>query len=294
METLFQKTVLLTGAAGGIGQHIARALIAQQAKVVCLGRSPEPLEALKAELIDLGGSAIAVPFDLQNLSAIPGLIADIERQVGPVDGVINNAAIEQFRPFPAYDLADIQAMITTNLTAPMALTQQLLPGMLARGCGHIVNISSGAGKRGAPFNSVYSATKAGLINWSDALRLELADTPVNISIVCPGITDTGMFHALETEAPEGMKVTPPEAVAAVIIQAILHNQPEVMLDGLTNKVFAALCQLSPQLGDRILHKVGVVETNRECAQRLMAKQQADRANEASPAVEQPEPAYITS
>lgn len=279
MKTLAQKTILLTGAAGGIGTFIARALVRAEAKVVCVGRSPDALSALAKDLKAKGGQAIAQPFDLQNIADMPAWLHSIEAQAGPVDVLINNAAIEKFRPFQDYSLADIQVMSSTNLLAPMALCRLLLPGMLARKTGHIVNISSGAGKRGAPYNSVYSATKAGLINWSDALRLELSDTPVNVSIVCPGITDAGMFHALDTEAPEGMVVTPPADVAEVVLQAILKNQPEIMLDGLTNRVFAAICQLSPQLGDRILHKVGIVETNRECAHRLAQK--TKQANDAS-------------
>lgn len=272
MTTLAHKTVLLTGAAGGIGAFIARALAKAQANVVCVGRSPKPLEALAAELGSQGVRAIALPFDLQNIDAMPSLISDIEQQLGPVEVLINNAAVEKYRPFQAYTTQDIQAMSATNFLAPVTLCHLLLPDMLARGSGHIVNIASGAGKRGAPFNSVYSATKAALINWSEALRLELSDSPVQISVVCPGITDAGMFWALETEAPEQMKVTPPETVADVVVQAIQRNQPDVMLDGLTNKVFLALSQLSPQLGDRILHKVGIVETNRACAQRQIEKE----------------------
>lgn len=273
MTILAHKTVLLTGAAGGIGRVIAKALVAAQAKVVCVGRSPASLQALQTELIEIGGEAIALPFDLQNLAAMPNLIAEIERKIGPVDILINNAAIETFRPFEAYELSEIQAMATTNLLAPMALCRLLLPKMIARGGGHIVNISSGAGKRGAPFNSVYSATKAGLNNWSEALRLELAESPVQVSVLCPGITDAGMFHALETDAPEGMKVTPPEVVASKVLQMIEHDLPEVLLDGFTNKVFVALSQFSPELGDKILHRVGVVATNRECAERMIAKKQ---------------------
>ena len=81
-----------------------------------------------------------------------------------------------------------------------------------------------------------------------------------------------MFHALEMEAPESMKVTSPSKVADAILTAIVKNQPEVILDGITSKVFVALSQLSPQLGDRILHKVGIVDANRSCAQRLMKKE----------------------
>lgn len=272
MKTLAHKTVLLTGAAGGIGTFIARALVRAEAKIVCVGRSQASLDALQAELVEAGGEAIILPFDLQDLDTIPTLIQRAEHLAGPIDILINNAAVEKHRPFQHYTLSDIQSIITTNQIAPMALCQSLLPGMLARGEGHIVNISSGAGKRGAPFNSVYSATKAALNNWTEALRLELSDTPVNISLVCPGITDAGMFHALETEAPESMKVTPPSEVADVVLKAILNNQPEVILDGITSKVFVALSQLSPQLGDRILRKVGIVEVNRRCAQRLMKKE----------------------
>ncbi|MEO0768875.1 MAG: SDR family oxidoreductase [Cyanobacteria bacterium J06649_4] len=272
MKMLTHKTVLLTGAAGGIGTFIARALVMARARVVCVGRSREPLETLQAELVAAGGEAIALPFDLQNLEAIPAFVQTAERLAGPIDILINNAAIEKHRPFQNYSVADIQAITTTNQLAPMMLCQLLLPGMLERGKGHIVNISSGAGKRGAPFNSVYSATKAALNNWTEALRLELSDSPVNISLVCPGITDAGMFHALEMEAPESMKVTPPSEVADAILNAIVKNQPEVILDGITSKVFVALSQLSPQLGDRILHKVGIVEANRSCAQRLMKEE----------------------
>ncbi|MEL6351085.1 MAG: SDR family NAD(P)-dependent oxidoreductase [Cyanobacteria bacterium J06627_28] len=271
MKTLTDKTVLLTGAAGGIGAFIARALVDAQATVVCVGRSPESLAVLKAEIDTQDRQVITLPFDLQNLDAMPAFVQEVEQVAGPIDVLINNAAIEKLRPFQHYALTDIQAMTVTNLLAPMLLCRLMLPGMLTRGAGHIVNISSGAGKRGAPFNSVYSATKAALINWSEGLRLELSDQPVNISVVCPGITDAGMFHALETEAPEGMKVTPPADVADVVLSAVLNNQPEVMLDGMTSKVFIALSQFSPQLGDRILQKVGIVETNRNCAHRLMQK-----------------------
>lgn len=280
MKTLEHKTVLLTGAAGGIGAFIARALVTAKAKVVCVGRSRASLAGLRTELIAAGGDAIAFPFDLQSLEGIPAFIQEAERLAGPIDVLINNAAIEKHRPFQSYSVEDIQAITTTNQLAPMLLCKLLLPGMLARQQGHIVNISSGAGKRGAPFNSVYSATKAALNNWTEAVRLELSDSPVNISLVCPGITDAGMFHALEMDAPESMKVTPPSEVADVIVTAILKEQPEVILDGMTSKVFVALSQLSPGLGDRILHKVGIVEANRSCAQRLMQKERS-RADQSS-------------
>ena len=284
METLSNKTVLLTGAAGGIGRYIAKALLEAGASAVCVGRSRASLDSLQRWLqsgtADYSGRIFVFAYDLQRIESIPDLVQKIERSAGPIDALINNAAIEKFSAFQDYSLADIQATTTTNLLAPMALCHAVLPRMLMRGGGHIVNISSGAGKHGAPFNSVYSATKAGLINWSEGLRLELADSAISVSVVCPGITDAGMFHALETEAPEGMKITPPSVVADAVIQAILNSRAEVVLDGLPNRVFAALSQLSPELGDHILRSVGIVETNRECADRLLQKERSQKPDSA--------------
>lgn len=274
MQTFNSKTVLLTGASGGIGAYIARALAKQGATVIGVARNQTALDQICAEVETLGGKGVNFIADLQNLTALADLTDQIREEVGPVDVLINNAAIERFRPFQAYSLEDLQAITVTNLLAPMELCRLLLPAMIARQSGHIVNISSGAGKHGAPFNSVYSATKAALINWSEGLRLELQDYQVGVSVICPGVTDAGMFHALETEAPRAMKVIPPEVVAEVVLSAVKHNSPEVNLDGLTSKVFSVISQLSPRLSDAILRKVGIVETNYDCAQRQMKAQQA--------------------
>ncbi|MGB3201848.1 MAG: SDR family NAD(P)-dependent oxidoreductase [Nodosilinea sp.] len=270
MQNLTGKTVVLTGASGGIGSYIARALAAAGATVVGVARNQNALDHLCAEVDALGGRGIGLAWDLQDLTSLSDLADAIEQQAGPVDVLINNAAIETFRPFQHYSRTDLQAITLTNLLAPMELCRLLLPGMIERRSGHIVNISSGAGKHGAPFNSVYSATKAALINWSEGLRLELTDDNIGVSVVCPGVTDAGMFHALEMEAPGDLKVTPPEVVANAVVTAIRQNQREVVIDGLTTKVFSVISQLSPRLSDRILQKVGIVAANRDCAQRQMA------------------------
>jgi short-subunit dehydrogenase len=276
MEILADKIVVLTGASGGIGSFIARALAKEHATVVCIARSKTELDKISAEINTLGGRGISISCDISNLEALPDLVAQINNIVGPIDVLINNAAIERFRPFQAYTLKDIQEIGITNLLAPMELCRLFLPDMLSRQSGHIVNISSGAGKRGAPFNSIYSATKAGLINWSEALRLELASNKIGISVVCPGVTDAGMFHVLDIEARESLRVTPPAEVANVVLQAIKQNHKEVILDGLTHRIFYAISQLSPPLGDAILQRAGVVETNQHFAQKQM---QAEKQTE---------------
>jgi short-subunit dehydrogenase len=269
MKTIAAKTVVLTGASGGIGAYIARALAKEGATVVGVSRSQEGLERIGAEVEALGGKGISIPFDISKLEELPDLVEKIEAIAGSVDILINNAAIEKWRPFPNYALEDIQSILTVNLQAPMELTRLLLPSMIEHNSGHIVNISSGAGKKGAPYNSIYSASKGGLIIWSEAMRHELANTNVGVSIICPGYTNAGMFLALDIPVSKDTKVAEPTEVADVVIQAIKQSQKEVILDGLSLKMFYALSQLSPDWGDSMMQKSGVIETFRNCAQKQM-------------------------
>jgi short-subunit dehydrogenase len=269
VKTIAGKTAVLTGASGGIGVFIARALAKEQVTVVTISRSQEGLEQICTEIETEGGKAISIPFDIRQLEELPSLVQKIEQLAGPIDILINNAAIEKFRPFQNYALEDIQSILTLNLHAPMELTRLLLPSMIERKSGHIVNISSGAGKKAAPFNSIYSASKAGLIMWSEAIRQELANTNVGVSVICPGCTNAGMFLALDISVPKGASIAEPTQVADVVIQAIKQNQKEVILDGLAIKVFYALSQLSPEFGDSMIQKAGVIETNFNCAQKQM-------------------------
>lgn len=270
MKTITGKTAVLTGASGGIGKFIARALAKEGATVVGISRSPSGLAEICAEVETIGGQGIPIPGDLSKLSELPSLVEQIEQQAGSVDILINNAAIEKFLPFQEYSLEDLQGILNTNLQAPMELARLLLPGMLKRDCGHIVNIASGSGKKGAPYNSVYSASKAGLIMWADALGQELAETNIGVSTICPGYTNAGMYHALEINAPNATDVAEPTVVADAVVQAIAQNSKEIIIDGLTAKVFTALTQIFPQFGDKILRQVGALELNRRCAQKQMA------------------------
>jgi short-subunit dehydrogenase len=269
MKTIAGKTVVLTGASGGIGAYIARALAKKKATVIGVSRSQEGLERICAEVDALGGKGISIPFDISKLEELPELVEKIEAMAGSVDILINNAAIEKWRPFQNYALEDIQSILTLNLHAPMELTRLLLPGMIERNSGQIVNISSGAGKKGNPFNSIYSASKAGLIMWSEGIRNELANTNIGVSAICPGCTNAGMFLALDIPATKDTKVAEPTEVADVVIQAILQNKKEVIIDGLAIKVFFALSQLFPEWGDSMMQKSGVVEANRSLAQKQM-------------------------
>lgn len=279
MKTIAGKTVVLTGASGGVGGFISHALAKEGATVVGISRSSEALEKISDEINATGGKAISVPYDISKLTEISTLVEKINQVAGEVDILINNAAVEKFRPFQNYTLEDIESILTINLQAPMELTRLLLPGMIERNSGHIVNIASGAGKKASPFNSIYSASKAGLIMWSEAMRHELADTDVDVSIICPGCINAGMFLDLDIPVPSGARITEPSEAAEIVIQSIKQNQKEVIIDSFAIKAFYAISQLSPELADSMVHKAGVIETNRNCAQRQM---QADEFKQVSP------------
>ncbi|MEA5572925.1 SDR family oxidoreductase [Calothrix sp. UHCC 0171] len=269
MTNITGKTVLLTGASGGIGEYIARALAKEQATIICVSRSQNALNKLCIEIKVLGGIGIALPFDISKVEELPVLVKQIQGIVGSVDIIINNAAIEKYRPFQYYSLEDISSILTTNLIAGMELTRLLIPAMIARNSGHIVNIASGSGKKGAPYNSIYSASKAGLIMWTDSLRQELANTNVGVTVICPGYTSAGMFLAFGLPAPRLAHISKPSAVAIAVIRAIHKNQAEVMMDGFLTKLLFAYIQLFPDFGDRLYRWIGLTKLNKTCAENQM-------------------------
>ncbi|BAB77057.1 SDR family NAD(P)-dependent oxidoreductase [Anabaena sp. FACHB-709] len=272
MTTLTGKTVLLTGASRGLGVYIARALAKEQATVVCVSRSQSGLAQTCNAVKAAGGKAIAIPFDVRNTSQLSALVQQAQDIVGPIDVLINNAGIEINGTFANYSLAEIQSIFNTNLLAAMELTRLLLPSMMERGSGRIVNIASLAGKKGVAFNSVYSASKAGLIMWTDAMRQELVGTGVNISVVCPGyVSQTGMTVDTRVSAPKLAGISTPKSVANAVVKAIKNKTTEVIVnqnpitESLT-KLMLAVGQISPTSVDRIYRWFGVVDFNQKRAE----------------------------
>lgn len=273
MKSITNKTILLTGATGGIGVHIARTLAQEKSTVIAVSRSPEKLKQISSEIEVIGGKAISINFDISQVAELPILLDKIYQVAGKIDVLINNAAIEIYRPFQDYNLVDIQSILTTNLIAAMELTRLILPDMLTHNSGHIVNIASGSGKKGAPYNSIYSASKAGLIIWNDSIRQELADTNVDVSVICPGYTNAGMFHTFGLSAPKLARISQPQEVAKAVLDAIKDNKPEVMLDGILTRLLFSNIQLFPQFGDLIYRWIGLNQINKTYAENQMLKEQ---------------------
>lgn len=274
MTSIAGKTILLTGASRGIGAFIARSLAKEQVTIVGISRSKEGLNKIGAEITDLGSEWIAINFDLTQIEKLPIIVEQVNQQVGAVDILINNAGIELYRAFQDYSTTEIQSILTTNLIAVMELSRLILPAMLSKGSGHIVNIASLAGKKSPAYNSIYAASKAGLIGWNDALRQELAGTGVEISVICPGyVSQEGISADTGVPAPRLSGTSPPVKVVDAVVRAIVHNQAEVvvnqdlMTETFTKFLFAIGC-FFPRFGDAIFQWVGVTAAN----QKRIAKQ----------------------
>ncbi|MEA5565568.1 SDR family NAD(P)-dependent oxidoreductase [Anabaena sp. UHCC 0399] len=272
MTTLTGKTVLLTDASRGLGLHIAHALAKEQATVVCVSRFPSGLEPTCQAINATGGRAIPIPFDITNVAQLSSLIQQVHAIVGHVDILINNAGIEINSAFADYSLSEIQSVFKTNLLAAMELTRLLLPNMMERGSGRIVNIASLAGKKGVAFNSIYSASKAGLIMWADAVRQELAGRDVNISVVCPEyISETGMTIDPCVSAPKLAGMSTPKGVANAVMRAIKGKQTQIIvnhnpiMEGLT-KLMLAMGQIAPTVVDTLYRWLGIVNFNQRRAE----------------------------
>jgi uncharacterized protein len=242
------RTVLLTGATGGIGHAIARACAARGAQLVLTGRRAEVLEPLATEL-----SARAVACDLSRAEEVARLLGE----VGNADVLIANAALPASGLLSSFSVEEVDAALAVNLRAPMVLAHGLAAGMTARGHGHIVFISSISGKTASIGGSVYSATKFGLRGFALGLREDLRGTGVGVSTVFPGfISDAGMFHEAEVKLPGYVATRTPEQVAAGVVRAIEHDRSEVDVAPLAVRLGAAVAGLAPELSGRLQRRLG--------------------------------------
>jgi short-subunit dehydrogenase len=257
MQELTHRTAVITGASRGLGHYIARALAAEKMDLVLAARSQEGLEAVAAEIREMGVKAIAVPTDVTERNALEALVAKAQQELGAIDVLVNNAGVMTVFPFDKIGIADIERVIRLNLTSAMILARLALPGMLERGRGHIVNLSSVAGIWGPPFDEVYGATKAALIGFTQSLRGEYHGTGVSASAICPGyVEEAGMYYnakeATGLTAPAWVGRTTPDAVAKAVVRAIKRDRPQIIVNTPSARPLAVLSQLSPSLGERIM------------------------------------------
>ncbi|QFT79925.1 Putative oxidoreductase SadH [Roseovarius sp. THAF27] len=231
MTEITGRTALITGGASGIGLLMGRMLLERgAARLIVWDVSLANIEAARASLAPLG----AVAFDRVDVSdteAVLAAVARLEADGTEIDLLINNAGIVVGKPFLEHGHADIDRTIAINTGALMHLTRALLPGMVAHGRGHVVNVASAAALVSNPNMSVYAASKWAVMGWSDSLRQELerSATGVRVTTVLPYYIHTGMFDGVRSRV---IPILQPEDVARCILRALERNAVFLHMPGI--------------------------------------------------------------
>lgn len=258
MTRITDATVLVTGAASGIGRGLCIALAAEGARVIGVDRNTEGLDELAAQLGDAFISRIC---DLADTTAIEGLAHWVENEVGPVGILINNAGVVSGSWLEETPAASIETTFRVNALAPIHLTRALLPGMLARDQGHVVTIASAAGIVGTAKLVDYSASKAAAVGFDEALRLELKrrGSAIRTTVVCPYFVDTGMFEGVRTRWRWLLPILKPESVVRRTLRAIRRNRARVVMPWLVKTAWPA--RLLPTfLFDALMNALGITRS----------------------------------
>jgi short-subunit dehydrogenase len=263
MKPLKGKVALLTGGSRGVGPVVAEALAQRGASLAIAARSLSGLEEVAKRLEEQSLETMVVQTDLRKHSDREDLVSATLTRFGRIDILVNNAGLEMEGAYAELSWASIQETVEVNLLAPMALTRMVLPGMLERNAGHIVNIASIAAKSGAPYAATYSGTKAGLAEWTRALRLELAGTGVRFSSVFPGyVREVGMFAKFGVQSPWLVGSCAPAQVARAVVSAIEKGTYERIVNSRPLRYSFMLNELSPSVGDWLMRVSGVAEFQR--------------------------------
>jgi short-subunit dehydrogenase len=263
MRPLAGRRALVTGASRGIGPHIARALAARGARLALTAREAGGVSDLVGELVSRGTRAVGIPADLRSAGDRERLVTEARDALGGVDILVNNAGVDSSGAFAALAPRAMADTVETNLTAPMHLTRLVLPDMLARRTGHVVNVASLAGKKAVPFEAVYGGTKAGLIEWTSALRIELRGTGVSLSAVCPGyVTGEGMFARWGVTPPALFGSCTPAAVAHAVVHAIEADRAEIVVNSMPVRAWLAFYALAPGVAGRFVDLLGLTAFQR--------------------------------
>jgi len=203
---LVGKTALVTGAGRGIGRAITLALGREGCQVAVADILPASAEAVTAELQALGVKGLALPVDLTRRVDVERMAGQVVAQCGQVDILVNNAGWDRMGLFLDTDEDTWDRIIAVNLKAMLYVCKAILPHMVARGAGKVVNVASDAGRVGSSGEAVYSATKGAVIAFSKALAREMARHRITVNVVCPGLTETPLLQSLRDQSPKMEKI----------------------------------------------------------------------------------------
>lgn len=264
MDQLRGSVAIVTGASRGIGVALAEALASEGMHVSISARSAGELHAVRDRLEAGGARAIATVGDISDADHRRQLVERTAAELGPIDLLVNNAGIEDTRRYHTSDPDTIERLINVNLLAAMQLTRQVLPQMLERRRGHVVNIASAAGKLGPPFMASYAASKHGLVGFTQALASEYHRSGVGFTVVCPAfVTDIGMYARWEDEGVKSPRLAgtcTPEAVVKATMRAIRKNRPEVTINTPPVRPSIVLGNIAPRVVPRLFELIGYTKT----------------------------------
>ncbi len=256
MSSIDGKRALVTGGAAGIGKVTAEALARRGAKLILVDRDRAGLDAA-ARAVERHTDCATVVADLTDVDAIYAAVREAEAAFGGVDLLINNAGYVKGGPLVEVEERDHTRTIELNVLGVTRMTRAVLPGMIARGHGHIVNIASAAGLTGVALQTTYSASKWAVVGFTEALayELEALGHPIEVSCICPSFVNTGMFHG--AKPPHLVPMLEPSDVANGIIDAIRHNKRLVALPKIIGVVPAVRGFFTARARGRIADLLGV-------------------------------------
>src|SRR4051812_22337690 len=258
------RRVLVTGGSRGIGAALARGITERGGSVAVVARASSDLDDV-AEAI----GATAYPCDLSDLAAIPRLVEEVESD-GAVDVLVNNAGVSNVGWFLDRTVGELDQVLTVNLLAPMHLCRALLPLMVDRGRGHVVNISSMAGVIAPPGLAAYGASKAGLAHFTAGLRADLRDTPLRFTTVHLGSVSTDMDEEARSYGPMrelaaksgGRDITAMPVFVAAVLDAIENDRDEVRVPAVMAPL-AMAAELPRKVGRLIFKRAMAMEPRRD-------------------------------
>jgi uncharacterized protein len=257
-DRLLAKTVVITGASGGLGEQMAYICARNGANVVLLARNLEKLKDIQKNIEELYSVRCMIEaLDVSKVKDIPFVFEKVYLEFGTVDVLINNAGYGVFDEAHEATLNDIQGMFNVNVVGLIACTKEVLPCMRARQFGHIINIASQAGKMATPKSSVYAATKHAVIGFSNSLRMELAPYQVFVTTVNPGPIATQFFETADKTGTYIKNIERfmlnPEKLAEIIVNIILTKKREINLPRWMN-AGSILHTLFPRIVERLGRK----------------------------------------
>ena len=225
------SVVVVTGASRGIGRQVVEQVAAKGARVGCIARNPDDLAQL-AIALNAGDRISAVVADVGDQAGVENALARIGDDLGPVDVLVNNAGVGLYGPVVELDPADAERLMRANYLGVVNATCAVVPGMVARRRGHIVNVGSIAGRIGSPFEAAYAASKFAVTGFTEAMSVELRPFGVKVSLVNPGPVATSFFEARgHPYARSRPKQLDPAVVAAAVVSAVEHDRGERTLPG---------------------------------------------------------------